>query len=178
MEKTAKIRMETPRLRIVPFTCELVKAALEDRMRLKELLQAEIPQDWPNNDFREILPFMLQKLLQNPDEPVWNGLILRKNSPVLVEDAGLKEGPDQKGSADLGYSIVPEHQGKGYATETARAVVEWALRRKEIHRVTAECSAANIASIRVLEKTGFCRIRDDGIIIRWEFPYRKEVGET
>ncbi|MBA4601674.1 GNAT family N-acetyltransferase [Thermoactinomyces mirandus] len=34
----------------------------------------------------------------------------------------MKEGPDEQGSADLGYSIVPEHQGKGYATEIARAV--------------------------------------------------------
>lgn len=104
-------------------------------------------------------------------------MVLRKNPPVLVGDAGLKEEPDEQGSADLGYSIVPEYQGKGYAVEIARAVVEWALRRKEIRRVAAECSADNIASIRVLEKTGFRRITVDGNMIRWEYPHRKEFGE-
>ncbi|WP_220184011.1 hypothetical protein [Thermoactinomyces mirandus] len=45
----------------------MVGAALADRMRLKELLGAEVPQNWPNNDFREVLPFMFQKLSQNPN---------------------------------------------------------------------------------------------------------------
>ena len=56
---------------------------------------------------------------------------------------------------DLGYALLPEAAGRGYATETGRAVLNWALDALRLPRVVAVVQPDNAASIRVLEKLGF-----------------------
>lgn len=57
--------------------------------------------------------------------------------------------------AELGYWIAPPHQGRGYVTEAARAVVDDAFGRLALHKVVVGCIADNVASRRVIEKLGF-----------------------
>ncbi|WP_374711438.1 GNAT family N-acetyltransferase [Symbiobacterium terraclitae] len=59
------------------------------------------------------------------------------------------------GRAELGYAIMPDAWGRGYATEAAREVLRFAFEGLHLRRVTAACLAGNRASIRVLEKLGF-----------------------
>ena len=66
-------------------------------------------------------------------------------------------------AAEFGFLVQRRHWDKGYATEAARAVVEWAISRPAIWRVWATCDCENLASIRVLEKTGLTR---EGILRR------------
>lgn len=61
--------------------------------------------------------------------------------------------PAEHRSIELGFSFLPEHQGHGYATEAARAVVDWAFARG-FHRVYGRLEPRNVASARVLEKLG------------------------
>lgn len=61
------------------------------------------------------------------------------------------------GVAELGCAIDPRHQGRGYATEAVRRVVELAFGRLGAHRVQATCWVRNPASARVLEKAGLKR---------------------
>ena len=56
--------------------------------------------------------------------------------------------------ADFGYVLNRMSWGQGYATEAARAVVTWLTSLPSICRIWATCDAENIASVRVLEKTG------------------------
>jgi RimJ/RimL family protein N-acetyltransferase len=60
-------------------------------------------------------------------------------------------------AVDLGYVLARDQWGRGYATEAARAVFEWARRLDGIHRVWATCDVDNLASARVLEKLGMSR---------------------
>jgi ribosomal-protein-alanine N-acetyltransferase len=60
-------------------------------------------------------------------------------------------------AAEFGFLVQRRHWGQGYATEAARAVVDWALAQPEIWRVWATCDCGNIASVRVLEKAGLTR---------------------
>jgi RimJ/RimL family protein N-acetyltransferase len=57
-------------------------------------------------------------------------------------------------TADVGYLLGREHWGRGYATEAARAIVEWALATPAIRRVWATCDTENVVSARVLERIG------------------------
>ncbi len=57
----------------------------------------------------------------------------------------------------LGYVIARSHQGRGYATEATRAVIDWALQQPTIYRVNASTDIENIASQRVLEQAGMIR---------------------
>jgi len=63
---------------------------------------------------------------------------------------------DSGGAAYCGrpYLLDSRQWGKGYATEAARAIVEWAFSVPVIRRVWATCDTQNVASARVLEKAG------------------------
>jgi ribosomal-protein-alanine N-acetyltransferase len=67
--------------------------------------------------------------------------------------------------ADFGYILGRSCWGHGFATEAASAVVTWALAQPEIYRVWATCHPDNVASARVLEKSG---LRLEGRLARWE----------
>ena len=58
---------------------------------------------------------------------------------------------------ELGYVMNKAYQGKGYMTETARAIIDWAFQQPNIYRVFATTGVDNIASQRVMEKVGMLR---------------------
>lgn len=69
---------------------------------------------------------------------------------------------------ELGYMIHRSHWGKGYASEAASGLLEYASNALSLSNVIAVTSANNIASMRVLEKAGMRKmtdvIREDGTI--------------
>ncbi|WP_369125201.1 GNAT family N-acetyltransferase [Alicyclobacillus fastidiosus] len=42
--------------------------------------------------------------------------------------------PDQQGNVEIGYDIIPEYQGRGYATEMAKAFIRWTFEETPILR--------------------------------------------
>lgn len=58
---------------------------------------------------------------------------------------------------ELGYVFHPAHQGKGFATEAAFAVLHLAFDALELHRVIGRCHADNAASAGLLERLGMRR---------------------
>jgi RimJ/RimL family protein N-acetyltransferase len=65
---------------------------------------------------------------------------------------------------ELGYVLARAHWGQGYMTEALKALINWALRQKEIFRIWAVCDIDNVASARVMEKAGMER---EGVLRRW-----------
>jgi RimJ/RimL family protein N-acetyltransferase len=57
--------------------------------------------------------------------------------------------------AQLGYTMSPEHQGRGFASEAAGAIVDALFATDEIHRITASLDPRNAPSMRVVEQLGF-----------------------
>ena len=55
---------------------------------------------------------------------------------------------------EVGYTLHPDHSGKGYATEATRTLVDLGFRDTGLHRLVGRLDARNIASRRVLEKCG------------------------
>ena len=72
-------------------------------------------------------------------------------------DVTLTLGPPEHRQAEIGFVFDPAHQGQGYATEAAAAVVALAFDVYALHRVYGRLEARNIASARVLEKLGMRR---------------------
>ncbi|GAT71185.1 GNAT family N-acetyltransferase [Planomonospora sp. ID91781] len=60
-------------------------------------------------------------------------------------------------SGEIGYVFHPDHHGRGYATEAARALLELAFDGLDLHRVAARLDGRNTASARVLERLGMRR---------------------
>ena len=78
---------------------------------------------------------------------------LRETGEV-VGDVDLLWVSDQHRTGEVGFVVDPAHQGNGYATEAARAVVDWAFGSFGLHRVIGRTEARNTGSARVLEKLG------------------------
>ena len=55
----------------------------------------------------------------------------------------------------LGYWVGQPYAGRGVATAAVRAMAGFAFRSARLHRLEASCLPANMASRRVLEKSGF-----------------------
>jgi len=55
----------------------------------------------------------------------------------------------------IGYVIAEDAWGRGYATELVRGLIEWARAQPSVHLLTGGVDVTNVASVRVLENTGF-----------------------
>jgi RimJ/RimL family protein N-acetyltransferase len=83
-----------------------------------------------------------------------------KDTGLFIGEAGFAEfhrqiEPPLKGIPEIGWAFVPRAHGKGYATETVRAVVAWGDERFGRRQTACIIDPANAASIRVAEKCGY-----------------------
>ncbi|MEM7549847.1 MAG: GNAT family N-acetyltransferase [Bacteroidota bacterium] len=76
---------------------------------------------------------------------------------VFLGQIGINMAPKRYRKAEIHYSILPEHWGKGYATEAVSKIIAYCFNTLNLHRVEAGCAVDNIGSIRVLEKTGMIK---------------------
>jgi [ribosomal protein S5]-alanine N-acetyltransferase len=89
---------------------------------------------------------------------------------------GLKRLED--GEVDLGYRLMREYWGKGYATEAARECLRVGFEEHGLESIIGRAARENHASIRVLEKVGMKflsmdpYLHDGGALI-----YRMTAGE-
>jgi len=63
--------------------------------------------------------------------------------------------PSLDGALEIGWVLSPRVHGNGYATEAARAALEWLGRRRGPARTVCIVEPENTASIRVAQKCGF-----------------------
>ena len=95
-------------------------------------------------------------------------LVSRRDNQRPVGMAGLVR-RDFLDDIDVGYSMLPEGRGQGFATEAADACINFARDHLACRRLAAITHVENDASMRVLSRLGF---RTAGTV---EFP---EDGET
>lgn len=89
----------------------------------------------------------------------------------LVGDVGLSPAEGESGVVKIGYTMDPAHQGRGYATEAVRALVDYAFDTLGADIVRAYASAENLPSIRVAEKAGLI------LVERFERTYEGETWQ-
>jgi ribosomal-protein-alanine N-acetyltransferase len=90
-------------------------------------------------------------------------LIREREGGALAGTAGLR--PLEELGLEVIYSLAPSAWGKGYATEAARAVVDYALGPLGLPEVLAEIDAGNRASAAVAERLGMSQFAEaDGLL--------------
>lgn len=80
-------------------------------------------------------------------------VVERKSDHAWLGLAGLIEDPYDH-FIDLGYRFYPEYWGKGIATESVEAVLNYGFAALDIKEVEARVAPENVSSVRVLEKIG------------------------
>lgn len=168
--------MLTTRLELIPATVELARADLSSHADLARHLGVRVPPTWPPEFYDPpAIEFAIARLEEGPDQAGWWlwYFVRRADTgaePILIGAGGYKGTPSRDGSVEIGYSILPEHQRRGYATEAARGLLAHAFSIPEVKSVTAETLPALEGSIAVLKKCGF-RLLGEGSepgVIRFE----------
>lgn len=122
------------------------------------MLEAAVPENWPPESPADALPLFLSWLEAAPDQVGWFGwyavTVDGSAAPLLAASGGFM-GPPTNGEIEIGYSVLTQFQGRGYATEMVNGLVRWALKHPSVMRIAAETEWANPASVRVLTKSGF-----------------------
>ena len=105
---------------------------------------------------------MLEGAINHPDRWEWYAMWMIE----LMDGTHIGElcfkGITEEETAEIGYGIAENYQGCGYATEAVSALVDWAMKQPGVSRVTAQTEASNIASQRVLQKSGFIPTGETG----------------
>ena len=83
-----------------------------------------------------------------------SSVIVERSSGAVVGDVGLCWRSVEHRTGEVGFIVHPAYQGRGYATEAARALIDWGFRVFGLHRVIGTTEARNAASARVLERLG------------------------
>ena len=108
-------------------------------------------QDWP-------MPYDSAGLLERlaaaeglgPDLTAGTNLVIEVDGQLVGDVYVRLDG----GVAEIGYTLRPEHRGRGYATEAAAALVDHLIEDHGVHRITAGLDPENVASMRILEAIG------------------------
>jgi len=137
----------------------------------RQLGGVDIADSWMH--FPEAMAWMRDYLLENPGElGWWSFLTIHQADHRLIGTCGFKGVPSPEGVVEIGYEIAPAYQGRGLATEVARALVDHAFENPAVQTILAHTLAEENASVKVLRKVHFVfseEITDpeDGIVWRW-----------
>jgi RimJ/RimL family protein N-acetyltransferase len=106
-------------------------------------------------EVRQLIDERTDKVALNESGDLLSLVIARQEAPEApIGTAMLNWVSEEHGHAEVGYTIHPDHHGKGYATEVTRTLVDLGFRDTKLHRITGRLDARNTASHRVLEKSG------------------------
>lgn len=136
------------------------------RLRFREFQAADAPHFYALNADPEVLrhtgdrPFgseaEARAFLQGYREYTTRGFgrwaVLLKESGEFIGWCGLKY--NEEAQVDLGFRFYRACWNKGYATEAARASLDYGFNVLQLGEIIARVAIANKASIRVLEKLG------------------------
>jgi RimJ/RimL family protein N-acetyltransferase len=102
--------------------------------------------------------FVRQMMTRHPDTPgEWfQFAVVLHSAGQLIGDCAAMPRADDPSQCEIGFTIAPRHQGRGYATEAARLLVDYLFARGK-HRITACCDPRNAASVAVLERLAMRR---------------------
>jgi ribosomal-protein-alanine N-acetyltransferase len=176
MKGAAPESMNTEHLRLLGFTPQDLLALIEGVAQFEArsgLTVADGLRDFFVSG--EVSPLWLERLRTEQSAEPWRhgfAVIIREGS-LIIGSAGFKGPPDEEGAVEIAYGIVPAHQGRGYATEAAAALVAFAFGDPRVRLVRAHTLPAPSASTRVLTKCGFARVGElvdpeDGLVWRWQ----------
>ena len=100
---------------------------------------------------------MVQK--QYTEKGIGRWAVIEKESNLLIGWSGLKlidyEINGHQNFYEIGYRFLPEFWGKGYATESAKASLEYGFKKMNLDKICAHAHSENVASNHTLKKLGF-----------------------
>ncbi|MBI5304071.1 MAG: GNAT family N-acetyltransferase [Chloroflexi bacterium] len=144
------MQIKTVRLRLREFVANDWRAVLAYQSDPRYLRFYE----WETRTEEQVRPFVQMFVTWQEHNPRTKVQLAIERDGRLIGNVGVRAINPATREAEIGYELDPNFWGNGYATEAARALLEFGFRELELHRVSSWCIAENRASARVLEKLG------------------------
>ncbi len=152
------LELRTPRQHLIAATPAMAAADASDRAKLVSLLKSGLPPDWPPPLNDEASARWIAAYLQAHPHAVgwamWYFIHDVDGARLAIGNGGFK-GEPAEGMVEVGYSVVPAFQRRGYAAEAVSALMDWAFGHASVDRVIAETLPELEASQALLRKLGF-----------------------
>ena len=121
--------------------------------------------EWTERTPEAVQEFVQMFLDQQQEQPrtKFQLAVTLESNHQLIGTCGIRMASAGTHEGDIGYELSPKHWSQGYATEAARAMVQFGFTELRLHRIWSWCIADNVRSARVLEKLGMRlegRLRD------------------
>jgi len=114
------------------------------------------------NNEEDIKPFF-EEFLNNSDKPNKSNsyafAVLSREDDAFIgfADIVLQSQNSFGGCGEIGYFLLPEYWGKGYATELANALLKVGFTKLNLHKMCARCDSNNLKSEGIMKKTGMTK---------------------
>jgi RimJ/RimL family protein N-acetyltransferase len=156
----------TPRLLLVP-----VRPAEARAIMLGNGNGRIWAREYPLDGTRVVVAAYLAQVDRGQDpQPYGPYQIVLRAGGRVIGDIGFHAPPDSGGSVTLGYGLVPEERGNGYATEALRRVIVWGLAQPPVSAVLADTTHDNVPSRRVMERAGMRAAGSDARKLYYRLP--------
>lgn len=136
-------------------------------------LEATPTQEWLD-DIQRLADRRLGQIGEHPHDAPWllRAIVVRVGDRPAIGHINFHGPPDERGVPEVGYSLLPEFRGKGYAIEAVRGLFDWARTEHGVTRFRASIGPDNERSQHLVGKLGFARIgeqwdEEDGL--EWIF---------
>ena len=148
-----KIQLQTSRLMLQGLT----KSDAEDLYRYRSLPEVTRFQGWAPASVEEAVRFVEEDIcheINQPDTWFQFGIFLREDQ-TLIGDLGIHFLPDLSDEAEIGVTVAPGYQSKGFASEAVSRVLEFLFHTLHKNKVTASVDPENRKSMALMERIGF-----------------------
>lgn len=168
-----KIYLETERLILRKFVEEDYKRLFLLDSNSEVMKYVGMPTLSNVEESKEVVKMIMQ---QYEDNGVGRLAVIEKESDLLIGWSGLKLNTskinEHQNFYELGYRFLPETWGKGYATESGKASLEYGFNDLKAETIYAYAHSENLASNKILTKLGFENMGEfaepDGICFWYE----------
>lgn len=168
-------------VRLVPLPPEAIHALAAGELALANVA-APIPltEYFVGDDQRGIWARRSEQVRAEPASAGWiTRVIWAEDISTAVGRAGFHGPPDERGMVEVGYSVDPAFQRRGYARAALEALLERARFEPGVRVVRASISPDNEPSLRLIagygfEKTGEQWDDEDGLEIVYELWITRE----
>lgn len=91
----------------------------------------------------------------NQPESWYQVLITDKETKCIIGDIGIHFFGSENLQVELGITLNKFHQGKGYASEALKGIIDFLFNDLNKHRIMTSIDPDNIDSLNLMERIGF-----------------------